>query len=227
LILNVQDVANRVRRTFGDDAGVQVTNDDIFRWINDAQLQISVDNEELLETVGTADIVVDQADYSAPADMNTLRSLMYNNFRLRGLSFAEFNEYIDGFKAPVSSGGYGNARSEVFMVYGNTITLFPTPNESITNGLRIYYSRHPASVGNLADGLGVPDRYHNSVVEYCLKMAYEMDENAEMAGYKKGEFDTQIQKLKAQEKWTSKEYYPRITTLPEDDMYLDWGMLNG
>lgn len=225
--MNVQDVANRVRRTFGDDAGVQVTDEDILRWINDAQLQISVDNEELLETTGTADIIAGQADYASPPNLNTLRSLMYNNFRLRGLSFNEFNEYIDGFKAPVSQGGYGNAKPEVFMVYGGTITLFPTPDQSITAGLRIYYSRHPDSVGNFADGLGVPDRYHNSVVEYCMKMAYEMDENFDAAAYKKGEFASQVQKLKGQEKWTNQEYYPKITVLPEDDLYLDGGMMNG
>jgi hypothetical protein len=217
--LNVQDVADRVKRTFGDEAGVQITDADIIRWVNDAQLQISVDNEDLLETVGTASIVSGQADYTAPSNLNTLRSLMYNNYRIKGLSFSEFNEYLDGFKAPAGQNVYGNGRPEVFMVYGGTITLFPTPNESITDGLRIYYSRHPASVGTLADALTVPDRYHPAVVEYCLKRAYELDENVEMTAFKKGEFDSQVQKLKSQEKVTSTEYYPRITTLPEDDTY--------
>lgn len=220
--MNVQDVADRVKRTFGDDAGVQVTDADIFRWINDAQLQISVDNEDLLETVANSDIVSGQADYTTPTNLNTLRSLMYNNFRLRGVSFSNFNEYLDGFKSPNNT--YGTGRPEVFMVYGGTITLFPTPQENITGGLRIYYSRHPASIGNLADALTVPDRYHNAVVEYCLKMAYEMDENLWMVEMKGQGFDQTIQKLKNQEKWTSREYYPRITTLPEDDAYLDGGM---
>jgi hypothetical protein len=159
--------------------------------------------------------------------MNVLRSLMYNNFKLRSLSFNEFNEYIDGFKATVQQGGYGNATSEVFMVYGGVATLFPTPNQNITGGLRIYYSRHPASVGTLADGLSVPDRYHPTVVEYCLRMAYEMDENTEMSVLKGNQYSAQIQKLKAQEQWTAREYYPTITTLPEDDLYMDGGMLNG
>lgn len=224
--MNVSDVATRVRRTFGDDSGVQITDDDIIRWINDAQLQIVTDNEELLETVATANIVATQADYTLPTDLNTLRSLMYNNFRIRSLSFAEFNEYIDGFKAPVSGGGYGNGKPEVFMVFGSTVTLFPTPDTSITNGLRIYYAKYPSSVGTLADGLGVPDRYHLSVVEYCMSQANELDENLEMAAYKKNSFDSQVQKLKNQEKQTTTEYYPTITTLPEDDLYLDGGMLN-
>lgn len=223
MTLNVQDVINRVRRTFGDDSGVQILDADILRWVNDAQLQISVDNEELLEAVATADIISNQADYTSPPDLNILRSLMYNNFRLKSLSFAEFNEYLDGFKASVNSGGWQTGKSEVFMVYGGTITLFPTPNENITAGLRIYYSKHPAQVTSIADNLTVPNRYHNSVVEYCMKIAYEMDENTEMAVLKGNQYAAQVQKLKGQEKVTSNEYYPRITTLPQDDMYLDSG----
>lgn len=221
--MNVQDVATRIRRTFGDDAGVQITDADVLRWVNDAQLEIVKENEELLETVGTADIVIGQADYSTPTDLNVLRSCMYNNFRIRGLSFAQFNEYIDGFKAPQAQGGFGNGTPEVYMLYGGLITLFPTPNQSITGGLRIYYSKYPPSVGNLADGLGVPDRYHNSVVDYCLKVAYEMDENLWMVDMKDASFKETIQKLKAQEKSSTTEYYPSITTLPEDDLYLDNG----
>lgn len=214
--MNVQDVANRVKRTFGDDAGIQVVDDDIFRWINDAQLKISLENEELLEAVVNTSIVQNQADYSVPTDMNTLRSLMYDNFRLKGLSFQDFNEYVDGFKVPIGQSVFGAGRPEVFMVYSNIITLFPTPNQSIVDGLRVYYSRYAASVGNLADALTVPDRYHTSVVDYCLQQAYEMDENTEMVGFKKGQFDETVQKLKGQEKWTSREFYPTITTLPED-----------
>lgn len=215
--MNVQDVATRVKRTFGDDAGVQVTDDDIIRWINDAQLEISVANEDLLETVGTADIIANQADYSMPADINQLRSLMYDNMRIKYLSFNEFNEYLDGFKDPTN---YGSGIPQVFMIYGSTVTLFPAPNQSITGGLRIYYAKHPALVANLADTLGVPTRYHNTIVDYCLKMAYEMDENPEMSQMKEGQFASSVQKLKSQEKSTQ-EYYPRITTLPEDEMFVD------
>ncbi len=226
MTLNVADVAVRIRRIFGDDSGVQISDADIIAWMNDAQRQISVDNEELLETVVQSDIVISQSDYSMPSNMNVLRSLMYNNFRLRGLSFAQFNEYIDGFKATPSQNGYGNGTPQVFMVYGGLITLFPTPNQSITSGLRIYYSRHPATITTLADTLEVPDRYSKAVLEFCLRQAYELDENLWMVDLKDQGYSQQIQKLKNQEKPSSNEYYPTITTLPEDDVYLDAGGFN-
>jgi hypothetical protein len=227
LTLSVQEITNRVRRIFGDDDGAQIQDTDIFQWVNSAQRQICTDNEELLEAIALTDIVAGQQDYSTPSDLNVLRSLMYNNFRLRGLSFAQFNEYIDGFKAPVSQGGYGNANPLVYMLYGGTITLFPTPNQNLTSGLRVYYSKFPATVSSMGDTLGVPDRYIESVIQFCLREAYEMDENADMAILKGNQFATQVQKLKDQEKKSTTEYYPTITTLPEDDMYLDSGGFYG
>lgn len=225
--MNVQDVANRVRRTFGDEASVQVTDQDIIRWINDAQHQVAVDNEGLLETTATADVVQNQADYDCPSDMSVLRSLSFKGFRVKYMSFAEFNEYIDGFKAPAGVGPYGPGIPEIFMVWNNVITLFPKPNSSVTAGLSIYYIKQPASVANLADNLSLPLQYHNAIVNYCLSQAYELDEDLEKATFKKGQYEAEMMKLNDRNKWTSQQYYPRITTLPEDENYGNYGYWGG
>jgi hypothetical protein len=64
LTLNVTDIAVRVKRTFGDEAGVQIVDDDIIRWINEAQEEITNDNQGLLEATGVANIIQGQQDYS-------------------------------------------------------------------------------------------------------------------------------------------------------------------
>lgn len=224
LTLNVQDVVTRVKRTFGDDAGVQISDDDIIRWINDAQLQIATTNEGLLETTVSADSISGQAQYGMPENFSVLRSLSYKGFRLKGMSFAEFNEYLDGFEDPNT---YGQGLPEVFMVWDNTLTLFPTPKTGVTAAIKIYYIQQPDTVGTLADALTLPLNYHLSVVDYCLQQAYELDEDLEKSAYKKGQFDENVQKLNDQNKWTNQEYYPRITTLPEDADYGDIGYWGG
>ncbi len=215
--MNVQEVVTRVKRVFGDEAGVQITDQDIIRWINDAQEEIVTSNEGLMETTATADIVQNQADYTIPADMSVLRSLKYKGFRLKSMSFAEFNEYLDGHSS--SSSAYGPGIPEVFMVWDNKVTVFPKPNESVTAGLTVYYIKHPAAVVNLADALTVPLQYHNSIVNYCLQQAYELDEDYQKAQIKKSQFDETMMKLNDRNKWVSQEYYPRITVLPEDENY--------
>lgn len=225
--MNVTDVVNRVKRIFGDEGGVQITDLDLVRWINDAQVQIGIANEGLLETTATANIVQGQAEYDVPVDMSVLRSLAYKGFRLKYMSFAEFNEYIDGFDAAPGIGPYGPGIPEIFMIWNSKITVFPRPNESITNGLKIYYVRQPTVVTSLGDNLTVPIQYHNAVVDYCLTQAYELDEDLQKASYNKGKFDETMMKLQDRNKWTSEEYYPRITTLPEDENYGNYGYWGG
>lgn len=225
--LNVQDVVNRVKRTFGDDAGVQITDEDIIRWINDAQLQIGISNEGLLETTVTANVVKGQSEYDSPPNLSVLRSLTYKGYRIKNLSFAEFNEYLDGFDAPANSTRYGVGIPEVFMVWQGIITLFPKPMEDAENGLKIFYIKQPETVETLADSLSIPLQYHLAVVDYCLQQAYELDEDLEKSSYKKGQFDETVMKLNDRNKWTSQEYYPRITTLPEDENYSDYGFWGG
>jgi hypothetical protein len=38
----VSEIATRVRRQFGDDVGILITDADIIRWVNDAQREIAV-----------------------------------------------------------------------------------------------------------------------------------------------------------------------------------------
>lgn len=225
--MNVQDVVTRIKRTFGDEAGVQITDQDIIRWINDAQEKITLENEGLMETTGSTDIVQGQAEYDVPADMSVLRSLAYKGYRLKYMSFAEFNEYIDGFAAPDSVTPYGAGIPEIFMVWDNKIRIFPKPSENLPGGLTVYYIRHPPSVGNLADALTVPLQYHNAVVKFCLKEAYELDEDYNKAQAVKTDFENDVMKLNDRNKWVSQEYYPRITTLPEDENYGNYGYWGG
>lgn len=58
----VGDVVRRVKRTFGDEAGVQITTSDIFDWINDGQREIA-ENQKINKTKLAANIVKGQGFY--------------------------------------------------------------------------------------------------------------------------------------------------------------------
>ena len=59
----VGDVYNVVKRIFGDESGVQLTNDDIVRWINEAQVDISKQNQ-VLQTTATVAVTANTATYA-------------------------------------------------------------------------------------------------------------------------------------------------------------------
>lgn len=223
--MNVAQIASRVKRSFGDEAGIQITDDDIIGWINEAQEQIANDNQSLLEATGVADIVAGQADYTPPIDMAILRSLQYNGIHLNRMSFNQFNEYLDGFRK-TNPAIYGNGIPDNYMVWNNVITLFPTPQESISSGLVIYYIKHPTIISTFADSLTVPVQYHKAIVDYCLTQAYELDEDAQKANMKKSDYNDNVMKLNNRNE-ESEEYYPTITTLPEDENFGSWGFWGG
>ena len=220
--MNVQDIITRVQRVFGDESGVQITNNDIISWINDAQEEICAANESMMEAIAQTNVVANQSVYDYPADLSMFRSMKYNGNRLKQLSFNEFNEYLDGYSNNIMGPGLPN----IMMVYKNQITVFPTPAQSMTNGFTIYYMRHPAQVATVADTPDVPVQYHKAIVDFCLKQAYELDEDTTKQQVKAADFQSKMMQQNERNK-RNEEYYGRITTLPEDEAFGTFGYFGG
>lgn len=167
-----------------------------------------------MEASATANSVYGQADYDLPDDMAVFRSLQYKGLRVKFMTFNEFNEYLDGYNASPSF--FGPGIPTVFMIWEGKLKVFPTPNESITNGFKIYYMRHPVQVLTTADTPELPVEYHKAIVDYCLQQAYELDEDAEKFAVKQAEFKRKTDLLNNRNQ-SNEEAYPRITILPQDD----------
>lgn len=217
--MNVGEIGTRVKRTFGDESGVQLTDADLLRYINDGCRAFVLQNEELLQTVGTANAVANQNTYALPVDLLTLKTVMFQNagdpsfYNLKGMTFNEFNEYMDGWDgATLYTGG-----PMAFMRYGDNITLFPTPSASGTNNIKIYYNRKPTEVALLTDVPDIPVLYHEVLVKYCLSQAYEMDEDLDAAALKGQQIAGDMTLLRGRsESGQQQETYPMITILEED-----------
>lgn len=217
----LSDVKTRVRRTFGDESSVQVTDADIVRWVNDGQREVVMMNNELLEKITTANTVQGQQDYTIPTDCYTIRSILYRSgasssyFKLLGQSLQEFDEYIDGWDGTI----YGQSDPAIYTAFANTIKLFPIPATSLTAGLKLYYYRYPVDVALDADAIDLPLPYHSAIVEYCLKQAYELDEDWTSVQNKASEFNTSVTGQKVSEKDAKAETYQLITVMRSDE---DW-----
>lgn len=214
----VSDIMTRVKRQFGDESGVQVTDDDIIRWINDGQRRIVMHNEGLLETTALANLTQGTQDYDLPVDLLIFRALALKvngdtTFRhIKGLDFAKFNEYIDGWDGESQSQGV----PLVYTLFAGKIRFYPVPDQSVTSGIKIYYNRKPTDVSSGSDSIDLPLLYHETVATYCLQQAHEMDEDYDAAGMKASELSTDLTTLRGREEWKDQETYPTITVLPED-----------
>jgi hypothetical protein len=217
----VSDVKIRVRATFGDQSSVQVQDADILRWINDGQREVVMMNNELLEKIATANTVQGQQTYAIPTDCYTIRSILYRSgastsyFKLLGQSLQEFDEYIDGWDGTI----YGQSDPAIYTAFANNFMLFPIPATSLTAGLKLYYYRYPVDMVLDTDILDLPLPYHSAIVEYCLKQAYELDEDWTSVQNKASEFNTAVTGQKVSEKDSKAETYQLITVMRSDE---DW-----
>jgi len=216
--MNVQDIVTRIRRTFGDEAAVQVTNDDIIRWINDAQVEIVKHNDGALQKSDLIDLVATQSTYVMPADLLLIRSLRYKfsdmlSFRaLKYKNMQEFDDSIDGW----DGSAYNNGNPQFFTMYEGKVILFPTPEYSVADGLKVLYNQKPTDVVTVADNLALPLIYHNTVVKYCLWQASQLDEDHEPAQMYRADFQGDMNLLKTRETTEATATYPTITVLADD-----------
>lgn len=204
--LTVGDIIARVERQFGDEANIQIEDTDIIRWINDAQRELALHNN-LLQARAVASSLKGQAEYTLPLDVLTIRSIRYDGLKLQPISAQEAEERIQDTSQ--------TGTPTHFWAWSQRITLYPTPDSAITDGLQIFYSRHPSTVAVATDIPELPAQYHNRIVEYCLKMAYELDENWTAAQVKGQQFQDGVNELKGNVDWVERDFYPTITSLPE------------
>jgi hypothetical protein len=214
----VSDITTRVQRIFGDEAGVQLTTEDILRFINDGVREILYKNESLLQKTATTASIANQQDYALPSDVLILRGISWKDtgetsyHKLKGMTLNDFNEYIDGW----DGNDYGTGVPVVYMIFENLITLFPTPAVSTAAAMKLYYQRTPVDSLLTSDTPDIPSIYHELLVTYCLKQAYEMDEDAEAVALKGKELTEGINFQRGRSEWTPEETYPIITIRAED-----------
>lgn len=216
--MNVQDIVTRVRRNFGDEAAVQLTDDDIIRWINDGQIEIVKNNQAALQKTDLIDLVAGTSQYVLPADLLLLRSLRYQYPDM--LSFKaiiyknmqEFDATIDGW----DGSAYSTGHPSFFTMYEGKAILFPTPDTSVTDGLKVLYNQKPADVSSLVDSLSLPLIYHNTIYRFCMWQASLLDEDHEVGIMYQNTFQDDMGKLNGRENADPTEHYPTVTVLDFD-----------
>jgi hypothetical protein len=205
------DVAEYVKRQFGDIDGRQVTDADILGWINTVQNEIVSQNPILKDALDNA-TAAGQDAYVYPSELvQYIESVHIEGKPLDSLTFQEAERYI------LEHTGDDNRASrvpEVWYERNGTIYLYPVPDAAYS--LRLFFQRRPADLAALSEPLEVPDRYFQRVVDGVLARAYQLDGDWEAAQYKSTEFYNGMTLLANQENVPRTTVYPTITVREED-----------
>lgn len=215
--LSVGDVKNRVKRQFGDESGVQVTDADIFRWVADAVRNVILNSEEVFQVATTMDIITGQQDYPLSEDVLAIKGITCKTadstayFELRGYELDQFNSYIDGWDGNF----FGEGRPTIYTVFEKKLKLFPIPDADATAGIKLYYTSYLTEITDDAFSIELPNIYFNAVVNYCLQQAYELDEDWIAAEIKMSQIQADLHKARGKVS-QQQETYKTITILDDD-----------
>jgi hypothetical protein len=210
------DVASRVRTGFGDSSGAQLADSSILSWINDGQREI-VNSNPILRATKITDVVAGQSDYSFPNDkVLSIEALYISGYPLTNLSPQAAREYI---QAQDPAKLLNSERPDVWYERAGIITLFPVPNKTISNGLKLEYVSNPANLSVLGSTLAVPDRYFNELVSYVIAQALEMDENYDASNMKLRQFRDGLDRLSTKDTISQDSQYTAVMADPADAWY--------
>lgn len=216
--MNTEDIILQVKRTFGDESGVQVTDDDIIRWINLAQIELVMHNETLLQEVDIQDLVKDQQSYDFPENLLVLRTIRFKPdnsvgyMHLKYYGLLDFDRKLENWDGTKSRMG----NPAIYTTYNRQIFLYPVPSTNFPEGLKILYTRRPVPLTSSNDPIDLPEEYHPAVIKYCLAQANTQDEDYEAATLHMASVQSDIQRLSYREEKYAEESYPSITILPDD-----------
>ena len=210
-----QDVAERVKVSFGDTSGSQITDTMILRWINDGQQEI-VNNNAILKDTRFASIVAGQADYSFPSDrVQYIEALYVDGRPVRNATPQEFREFI------LKEDPNLIAKADIPNLWqerAGIITFYPTPQKDFEDGLKMEYVKQPTPVTAISSStiLSIPDRYMNELVSYVMANALELDENYNAAELKRGQFREGLDRQYLRENTSQISKYPQVMADPDD-----------
>ena len=207
----VSDVSTYVKRQFGDEAGVQITDADIIRWINLGEREIFLRNKPI-KARGVADTVAGQYAYTFPDDILEVQTLTCNGQPVERRSFQEAQEYI--FKNDPQHTIQG--QPNIWYEWGGDFMFWPIPSDNASEAIAIYYVKSPITITDIGSTLSVPDSYYGRLLEFVMAQAYELDENWAAAQVKAEQFDSSVASQDNDDDYTEVDTYPRITVLAED-----------
>lgn len=205
----VSEVAASVKRQFGDESGVQITDQDIIRWVDDAQRELA-SQLKIIKGRATDVTVAGQSAYVLPlASAEQIETIHIDGVRVPGTTLAQAEEVIHNHTAAVQA----VTRPTLWYAWNTTITFWPTPVGGLP--LTIYYSGIPAQITSVGDLIGIPDKYYDSIHAYVMAKVFQLDEEFTASNDQMQTFLNKVNEQSENDSQGATLMYPMITIIEE------------
>lgn len=165
----VSDITRKVQRLFGESSDFIVFNQqDIYDWINEAQMRIVRDTHCLTGTNTTAASTYPKA---LPADWIVSKRVTYANNVLKLMAIEDLDQLNINPSDPIDSPSF-------YYIFAGQLRLYPTLGAADTaNNVTHDYVKTATTITAVGNTPDVPISFHEDIVRYCVMRAHERNEN--------------------------------------------------
>ncbi len=214
----VGDIITEVKAQFGEEGDVQITDAHVIRWVNRGAREIAIRTQFLQQTV-TKNLVAGTPTYdlgNATDRLMRIDSVFVSGSPVKLIPVSEADRdvrYLD------PQGTAESAAPTTAWLDDGTLNLYPKPNASITNGIRVKLIAYPEPIAANADLLPVPDRLYNQLIAFCLAQAQYLDADPEQAKNAARDFEEGMARQSNLQNAAPANEYTQIQGDPDDYAY--------
>lgn len=177
--------------------GIEVSDGNLYTWINDGYSQLVDEvisyNPDYFTKTGTINLVAGTREYALPTDCEKIVMVeVYNDGTWLRYSPLQNIGYLN---APTQQDTYSTTEPKYYLI-GSSIGLDPTPTESVTNGIKIYYTYTPTELTSDSSVPAIPARYHHLIKYWAYALYLDRDDEHVSAERMRQRFDAQLSKMR-------------------------------
>ena len=206
--MDLISMREQVRNIFGDLTGAQITDSEINAWLNEALLKISGQSEFIGDHAET-NVVANQRAYNLAPDTIKIERVELDEVKLSKTTLQELDTFSDTHSTVTGSPKW-------YYIWGEKLYLYPTPTESGTGNLDIWYKRYPAVLVSDEQIPEIPDHLHYTMVRFALMRAKEKDEEFQDAAQIESGVQQELGEHAHEESTREEETYPGVTPTADD-----------
>lgn len=217
--MDVAGVGRRVKRRFGDTSGAQISDADIYDWINDALIDIArrIEYKTSSIAINTADGT--EAYFVTNEEFYILR-IAFDGHMLRKTTLREIDQYVPHRYETTIKG-----IPDRYWMRSGFAYLYPIPDAAAagTGRLVATYVALPNAVTATSDidtdtaSLDLPTQMQEAIVDYCLWKAKELNEDFDQAERFQESYNEKINLAMYESHVPDANSYPAVRALPGDD----------
>lgn len=209
--MNVAEILLRVKKTFGDEAGIEIDDPIIINWINDGMVDIARHTECLQDELKLSSVTSQKA-YSLPSNYLGMKRLTYNGSKLEQIAIEDLDE-LDNSRDISNNIG----EPYYFYIWAKQLNFYPIPATSEVLNIAMMFFRTPNPVLVSADIPELPVGMHEDIVRFVLARAKELDEESGDAQLIWGDYQNRLSFSKDEHNNQFHDSYPSIRCLTADE----------